>query len=317
MVRWKSWVVALTAPVPMFVWAGAANAQTAATSTVFGGFLVSIESAVATSIVAPIASLLTYVAAPAGGLAAIAVTVFAILVMLGRITAPGSAVTLAIRIGVIGLLLGGSGFYQQWVVQPMLVGNGGAWDDLVTAVGGTTGVNVIDVVWAQMAQTLSTLSGMVGLSRTGIAAVALMLTVLVIGLVCCAVAFLEAAIITVGMAMVLMVGPFMICFAMFDSTRRWAWAWAGEVVHYGLAYVLLAVAATLASSINQYWIAKVAAKNIGTFQDLLVFAMWGGLGAIMTLFFFLQARKIAGALAGGGSASSGLQLIVGTTLARI
>lgn len=289
------------------------------TSTVFGGLLQAILSALQAAIVGPIQGMLGYVSAPAATLAAVYVIGFAILVMTGRITGTGDAFVRIIKLGVIGLVIGASPHYQNWVVQPLLIGSGGVLDGIVNALGGSTGVNAVDALWAQTTDTLTYLQGLMSWTSPGtsVAAGFMVCVIFSMGVGCCCIAFVEAALAQVGMAMVLMVGPFFVLLSMFDLTRRWFLGWAGELIHYGVTYILLVVAGTLVNSLAAYLVGKIGSPSTGTFATLLVMCMYNGIGLVVSVFIFLQAGKIAKAISAGGSASSGLAAAAGWAMGRL
>jgi type IV secretion system protein VirB6 len=289
------------------------------TSTVFGGLLQAILSALQTAITGPIQRILSYVAGPAATLAAVYVIAFSILVMTGRITGGGDAFVRMVKLGVIGLVIGGSPHYQNWVVQPFLIGGGGVLDGIVNALGGSSGVNAVDALWAQTSDTMTYLQGLMSWTAPGtsVAAGFMICVIFSMGVGCCCIAFVETALAQVGLAMVLMVGPLFIMLALFDLTRRWFFGWAGEVIHYGVTYILLVVAGTLVNSLAAYLVGKVGAPNTGTFATLLVMCMYNGIGLVVSVFIFLQAGKIARAISAGGSASSGLAAAAGWAMGRL
>ena len=111
------------------------------------------------------------------------------------------------------------------------------------------------------------------------------------------------------MALVLMVGPlFVLCF-MFDVTARWGWAWAGEVVHYGINYVLLAAAGLLVQGLVTAAVTRMSAAPTATAFALLSPMAFIVIALIITVFVFLQAGKVARAVS-GGSASDALKTAV-------
>lgn len=289
------------------------------TSSLFGGLLQALLNALQTAITTPTQRLLSYVAGPAATLAAVYVIVFSILVMTGRISGGGDALVRIVKLGVIGLVIGGAPHYQAWVVQPFLIGSGGVLDGIVNALGGSSGVNAVDALWTQTSNTMTYLQSLISWNSPGtsVAAGLMICVIFGMGVVCCCIAFIETALAQVGLAMVLMVGPLFVMLALFDLTRRWFFSWAGEIIHYGVTYILLVVAGTLVNSLAAYLVGKIAGGSTGTFATLLVMCMYNGIGLIVSVFIFLQAGKIAKALSAGGSASSGLAAAAGWAMRRI
>ena len=291
----------------------AAAPAAAQTSTMFGNFQTLLLNAVSTAIATPMGNILTYAGGAFLGFATIAITIYGLAIMTGRTDLLGFVgLKHIIRIAVIGLVLGAGGRYQAWVVQPWLVGSGGIPDSIVAQMGGTPGVTMVDRLWEQIARTATALYDKISITDPGasiFAAFAIMF-VLVIGVVCCAIVFVQVVLAQVGMAMVLMVGPvFILCF-MFDTTARWGWAWAGEVIHYGINYVLLATAGLLVQGLINAVVAKVGTASTATAIVMLVPMVWLAIGLVVTVFVYLQASKIASALS-PGSASDALRTAVG------
>ncbi len=282
------------------------------TSTVFGGFLATLLASVKAAIVGPIGNVLSYVSTGALTAVTIYIVGYGILVMLGRIPSPaGDAAVKAIKIGAVGLLIGGSSQYQTWVVDPFLIGNGGIPDGIASALGGATGVTAVDVLWTQVAAQISTLldqfSVFAPVQAIGVGlAIA---TVFTFGVLCCSIAFLEIALTQISMAMVLMVGPFFIIAALFEETKGWFRAWLGELIHYTVTYALLVVAGTLVNALTNYWVGKAGSNGTGTLGLLMVYEMFICIGLVLAVFIFLQAGKIGKAIA-GGSSSGGLAAAV-------
>lgn len=286
----------------------------AQTSTLFGNFQTLLLNAVSTAIAGPMGNLLTYTGGAFLAFATVAITIYGIGIMMGRTDLIGFVgLRHIIRIAVIGLVLGAGGRYQAWVVQPWLIGSGGIPDSIVSAMSGTPGVQLVDRLWEQITRTTAALYDKISITDPGgsVFCAFAIIFILVIGVFCCAIVFVQVVLAQVGMAMVLMVGPLFMLTFMFDVTSRWGWAWAGEVIHYGVNYVLLAAAGLLVQGLIDAVVAKVTSSSTATAFAMLVPMAWLAIGLVVTVFVYLQASKIASAIS-AGSASDALRAVVGT-----
>ncbi|SKA40403.1 TrbL/VirB6 plasmid conjugal transfer protein [Enhydrobacter aerosaccus] len=297
------------------LWAPAAWAQTTTgSSTVFGRLLASLLSAVNSAIAGPIGNLVTYVGTAGATFAVVYVAVTGIRAMLGLMAA-GQFFPAAIKVGLVGLVIGPSAYYQKWVVNAWLIGNGGVPDSIAAVVGGTFGASALDALWGQVVDQIGALWDLVTILNPAQAVVLgfAIIGLFFLGVICCSVAFIEIAMTQVGMAMVLMVGPLFIVCALFGVTQRWFYAWAGEVIHYAIRYVLIVVAGTLSNLLISAWTTFLVGKVGGTFLNQLVFVMYVAVGCVVIVFIYLQAGRISRSV-GGGSAMSGLE--AGVSFAR-
>ena len=176
---------------------GAVAASTPAwaqTSTMFGQIQTLLLTEISTAITTPMGNILSYVGGAFLAFATVAITIYGLAIMTGSTALVGFlGLRQIIRIAVIGLVLGSGGRYQEWVVQPWLVGAGGIPDTIVAAMGGQPGVTMIDRMWSQVVTLITALYDTMSAwdpGRSVFAAFAIVV-VLVVGIVCCAIVFVQ------------------------------------------------------------------------------------------------------------------------------
>lgn len=104
----------------------------------------------------------------------------------------------------------------------------------------------------------------------------------------------------IALAMLLAIGPLFILFAIFPQTQRWAEAWLGQTVNYGLIFVLVACATALLFKILEGYF-----NTLVSFDILAVEVVWLVIKAICLAIgatgVLLQVNSIASGLAGGAA----------------
>ncbi|SCZ73509.1 type IV secretion system protein VirB6 [Epibacterium ulvae] len=96
------------------------------------------------------------------------------------------------------------------------------------------------------------------------------------------------------------VGPLFICFALFDTTRGWFFAWLGQILNFALVKLLVIVLAVVMVGL----IANIAAQTNGVDATGAYFVFL--IGLTCGVIFFLLIPSVAAGLSAGAQASTGM-----------
>lgn len=258
-----------------------------------------------------------------GLLGPLAASLFAIYVLLwgaalaaGQISEPFTDfVKRVVRIAIIVALAMTAGVYQNMVSDtlskaPMEIAGkmsfGGApkvddADSMATLLDGllAKGMEVAKQPW-EKGKELNSMS-MVGISAEGLVLEVMAIVLMLICVFAVAVAAGLMFVAYMALAILLAIGPLFILFAIFPATQRWAEAWLGQAVNYGMVFILISLASGLLFDIlSRYYDTLVASGFTDAGQ-----VVWGTLKAVAlaigVIGVMLQTNSIASGLAGGAA----------------
>ncbi|MDU9004740.1 type IV secretion system protein [Sedimentitalea todarodis] len=124
--------------------------------------------------------------------------------------------------------------------------------------------------------------------------------VLVWAILFAAIAFVASLLATFGLTMMAAIGPIFICFALFDSTRSWFFAWLGQILNWALVKVLVIVLTVVIVAMLGDVYTKI--DVVGGMAALAAFLVALSCGFV----FFLLIPSVASGLAAGAQASTGM-----------
>lgn len=115
-----------------------------------------------------------------------------------------------------------------------------------------------------------------------------------------AIAFVVSLLTTFALSIMAAIGPLFICFALFDATRGWFFAWLGQVLNFALVKLLVIVLTVLIVSLLGNIYTQTSALDIGV--------AWGAYvsGLLCSIIFFFLIPSIASGLSAGAQASTGM-----------
>ncbi|WP_120632541.1 type IV secretion system protein [Ruegeria sp. EL01] len=115
-----------------------------------------------------------------------------------------------------------------------------------------------------------------------------------------AIAFVVALLTTFALSIIAAIGPIFICFALFDATRGWFFAWLGQVLNFTLVKLLVIVLTIVIVALLGNIYTQTSALDIGI--------AWGAYvsGLLCSIFFFFLIPSIAAGLSAGAQASTGM-----------
>jgi type IV secretion system protein VirB6 len=155
-----------------------------------------------------------------------------------------------------------------------------------------SGGAVADILWTKAASSISI--GSIGFLAGGL------LVWCLIGVLCVYAMFLFA-LSSIGLAVLLALGPLFITLLFFDATKRFFAAWIAQLTNYALITVLTVMVAALLLQIVKSYASQTAARGsailtVDVLNMLLI--------AVLVFLVLRQVMPIASALAGGVSLSS-------------
>jgi type IV secretion system protein VirB6 len=158
--------------------------------------------------------------------------------------------------------------------------------DAIWQSGGTVAGNLFAKGWS--------LSGGIGYTLAGAVVWCLM------GILCIYAMFL-IALSSIGLAVLLALGPLFFAMLFFDATKRFFSAWIAQLANYGLITILTVMVSALLLQIVQSYAAQTAARGAAI---LTVDALNMVLVAVIVFLILRQVMPIAAGLAGGLALSS-------------
>jgi len=115
-----------------------------------------------------------------------------------------------------------------------------------------------------------------------------------------AIAFVASLLATFGLTITAAIGPIFICFALFDSTRGWFFAWLGQILNWAMVKVLVIVLTIVIVAMLGDVYTKI--DLVGGMAALAAFLVALTCGFI----FFLLIPSVASGLSAGAQASTGM-----------
>jgi len=109
------------------------------------------------------------------------------------------------------------------------------------------------------------------------------------------------ALSSIGLAVLLALGPLFICMLLFEETKRFFSAWIAQLANYALITILTVMVAALLLRIVQSYAAQTAARGTAI---MTVDALHMVLMAALVFLILRQVMPIASGLAGGLSLTS-------------
>jgi len=168
-------------------------------------------------------------------------------------------------------------------------------------VGSADPVGTIDAIWASGGAVAGELWTKAALSFSGFGfSIAGAAVWCLVGLLCVYAMFL-IALSTIGLAVLLALGPLFIGSLFFDVSRRFFSAWIAQLANYALITVLTVMVAALLLRVVQSYAAQTAARGAAI---LTVDALHMMLMAVLVFLILRQVMPIASGLTGGASLNS-------------
>lgn len=139
---------------------------------------------------------------------------------------------------------------------------------------------------------------MMGISGEGLAFQGLAIFLYIIVVIVVAVAAGLVFVAYMALAILLAIGPLFIMMAIFPATQRWFESWLGQVVNYGIMFLLVALACGLLFTMLDTYFSDLAVQTLN--EALMATLKAVGL-TIAMVGVLLQMNSVASALAGGAS----------------
>lgn len=137
-----------------------------------------------------------------------------------------------------------------------------------------------------------------GISGDGIGFHLLSIMLYIIVVIIVAVAAGLVFVAYMALAILLAIGPLFIMMAIFPATQRWFESWLGQVVNYGLMFLLVALACGLLFAMLDSYFSDLSIQSLD--ETLMVTLKAVGLSIAM-MGVLLQMNAVAGALGGGAA----------------
>ncbi len=137
-----------------------------------------------------------------------------------------------------------------------------------------------------------------GISGEGMAFQVISIMLYLIAVIIVAIAAGIVFVAYMALAILLALGPLFILMAIFPATQRWFESWLGQVVNYGLLFLLMALATGLLFTVLEDYFSKL---TVMTLNEVLMATLKAiGLSIAMS-GVLLQLNSVAAALAGGAA----------------
>lgn len=159
---------------------------------------------------------------------------------------------------------------------------------------------------------------MVGISGEGLAFQGLAIFLYIIVVIVVAVAAGLVFVAYMALAVLLAIGPLFIMMAIFPATQRWFESWLGQVVNYGIMFLLVALACGLLFAMLDQYFGDLAVQTLNealmatlkavglTIAMIGVLLQMAGIASALGGGAAIQATNVAGKLAGMGMAGAAL-----------
>lgn len=227
------------------------------------------------------------------------IILYGIAIMRGAIQEPVLDFAIrGIKLAIIWGLVSSAGEYTSWVGSTINVGSAEFINSLTGGSGTIPGDSVMVQAneFATKVKEAHAAEGWTGSITGGIISFAILLTA---GLFA-AIAFVISLLSTFALSIMAAIGPIFICFALFDATRGWFFAWLGQLLNFMLVKVLVIVlSVVIAALMGNIYTQASAVDAVGSYIAYLIGLMCG-------IIFFLLIPSIASGLSAGAQASTGM-----------
>ena len=227
------------------------------------------------------------------------IILYGIAIMRGAIQEPVLDFAIrGIKLAIIWGLVSSAGEYTSWVGSTINVGSAEFINSLTGGSGTIPGDSVMVQAneFATKVKEAHAAEGWTGSITGGIISFAILLTA---GLFA-AIAFVISLLSTFALSIMAAIGPIFICFALFDATRGWFFAWLGQLLNFMLVKVLVIVlSVVIVALMGNIYTQASAVDAVGSYIAYLIGLMCG-------IIFFLLIPSIASGLSAGAQASTGM-----------
>ncbi len=203
-----------------------------------------------------------------------------------------------IKLAIIWGLVSSASDYTSWVGSTINDGSAAFVNSLTGGSGTIPGDSVIVQAneFATKVSEAHAAEGWAGSVTGGIISFAIMLTA---GLFA-AIAFVVSLLSTFALSIMAAIGPIFVCFALFDATRGWFFAWLGQLLNFMLVKILVIVLTVVIVALMGNIYAQASAVNaVGSYIAYLI-------GLLCGIIFFLLIPSVASGLSAGAQASTGM-----------
>lgn len=203
-----------------------------------------------------------------------------------------------IKLAIIWTLVSSAGDYTSWVSSTINNGIGEFVNALTGGSGSIPGDSVMVQAheFADRVQERYASESWSGVIVGGFIAIVVLVTAFFFA----AIAFVVSLLTTFALSIMAAIGPLFICFALFDATRGWFFAWLGQILNFALVKLLVIVLTVLVVSLLGNIYTQTSVLDIGV--------AWGAYvsGLLCAIIFFLLIPSIAAGLSAGAQASTGM-----------
>ncbi|WP_282128040.1 type IV secretion system protein [Roseobacter litoralis] len=203
-----------------------------------------------------------------------------------------------IKLAIIWGLVSSAGDYASWVGSTINVGSAQFINSLTGGGGTVPGDSVMVQAneFATQVEDAHNAEGWSGSITGGIISFSIMITA---GLFA-AITFVFALLSTFALSVMAAIGPLFICFALFDATRGWFFAWLGQLLNFMLVKVLVTVlTVVIVTLMGNIYTQASAVDAVGSYIAYLI-------GLLCGIIFFLLIPSIASGLSAGAQSSTGM-----------
>jgi type IV secretion system protein VirB6 len=203
-----------------------------------------------------------------------------------------------IKLAIIWSLVSSAGDYTSWVGSTINDGTATFINSLTGGSGSIPGDSVMVKAYEFSDKVKETYASE---SWAGVVIGGLIALVIVfISFFFAALSFVVSLLTTFALSIMAAIGPLFICFALFDATRGWFFAWLGQILNFALVKLLVIVLTSVVVSLLGNIYTQTSALDIG--------AAWGAFvsGLLCAIIFFFLVPSIAAGLSAGAQASTGM-----------
>jgi type IV secretion system protein VirB6 len=111
--------------------------------------------------------------------------------------------------------------------------------------------------------------------------------------------FVLTLLVHFALALLAAIGPLFVCFALFDFSRNWFFAWLGTILNFALVKLLILVLITMVINL----LGNIGAAASGL-DAAAAFAIYG-VGFVCAIILFFIVPSIAASLSAGAQLSTG------------